>query len=228
MSGERVALVAGATGLVGAALVRRLAAHPAFERVIPLVRRAGTPPPPGVTSRVVDFARLDDEPVVEATDAFCALGTTIAKAGSQEAFRRVDYDAVVAFARYARRCWAERALLVSSVGADARASGFYLRVKGEVEQAVAAIGFPSLLIVRPSLLLGDRQESRPLEAVARALAPVFNPLLRGPLSRYAAVPAGVVAAALVAGALEDARGTRVWEHDEIARAAATTSPEAAG
>jgi uncharacterized protein YbjT (DUF2867 family) len=223
VSGARVALVAGATGLVGSALLARLATHHAFPRVIPLVRRPERWPHASVEPRAVDFARLDDEPALEATHAFCALGTTIARAGSEEAFRRVDHDAVLAFARYARRSGAEQFLMVSSVGADPRASSFYLRVKGEAEQALAGVGFRSLLVVRPSLLLGDRQESRPLEAVARALAPVFNPLLRGPLSRYAAVPAEVVAAALVAGALDGVVGARVWEHDAIVRAAQSGS-----
>jgi uncharacterized protein YbjT (DUF2867 family) len=215
----RVALVAGSTGLVGSALVRRLAAADAFGRVVMLVRRPVRSPHPRVEPRVVDFARLDDEPTAEATDAFCALGTTIAKAGSQEAFRRVDHDAVLAFAHYARRSGAERFLLVSSVGANPRASKFYLRVKGEVEQAVAAVGFSSLIVVRPSLLLGEREELRPLEAAGRALAPVFNLVLRGPLARYAAVPADTLAAALVAGALDEGAGLRTWEYDDIVRAA---------
>jgi uncharacterized protein YbjT (DUF2867 family) len=214
-----VALVAGATGLVGSALVRRLAAVDAFGRVVPLVRRPVQWTHARIEPQLVDFARLDDEPAVEATHAFCALGTTIAKAGSQEAFRRVDHDAVLAFARYARRSGAGRFLLVSSVGADPRASNFYLRVKGEVEQAVARVGFRSLLVVRPSLLLGEREESRPFEAAGRVLAPIVNLVLRGPLSRYAAVPADIVAGALVAGALDDGDGVRTWEHDDIVRAA---------
>jgi uncharacterized protein YbjT (DUF2867 family) len=225
VNGARVALVAGATGLVGSALLRRLAAAEAFSRVVPLVRRPLAEASAKIAPRVVDFALLDDLPALEATDAFCALGTTIAKAGSQDAFRRVDHDAVLAFARCARRSGAERFLLVSSVGADARAPGFYLRVKGEVEQAVARIGFPALLIVRPSLLLGDRSESRPLETAARTFAPVFNVVLRGPLSRYAAVPAETVAAALVAGALEAPDGVHIWEHDDIIGAAAKPPPE---
>jgi uncharacterized protein YbjT (DUF2867 family) len=104
---------------------------------------------------------------VPARVALCALGTTIKKAGSEAAFRAVDLDAVVAFARWAKDGGAEVLGLVSSVGADVSASSFYLRVKGQAEEAIAAIGFRSFVALRPGLLLGDRSESRPGDSVGR-------------------------------------------------------------
>lgn len=207
-------LLAGATGLVGGLAVRHLLAPGAFARVVALGRRP-LPPRPGLESRVVDFAHLHREPVEPAAAAVCALGTTIAKAGSREAFRAVDVDAVLAFGRWAREGGASTFVLVSSVGADRRASNFYLRCKGEAEDAVAAVGFARFVALRPSLLLGPRPEARRGEAIARKLAPLAGPLLAGPLRRYRAVDADVVAAAAARAALDPGPGCFTWEHDAI-------------
>jgi uncharacterized protein YbjT (DUF2867 family) len=171
----------------------------------------------------VDFARLEDRTPPAATAALCALGTTIKRAGSQRAFRAVDHDAVVAFARWARRAGSRTFALVSSVGADPAARTFYLRVKGEAEEAVAALGFPRFVALRPSLLLGHRTASRPAEAVARGLMPLIAPILAGSLRRYRPISADIVAAALVAAARSDEPGRLVWEHDDIVARAATPS-----
>jgi uncharacterized protein YbjT (DUF2867 family) len=212
-------LLAGATGLVGGECLTRLLADERVGDVHALVRRPLGRTDPRLREQTVDFARLDAAPVVAATAAICALGTTIKTAGSEPAFRAVDHDAVLAFAGWARRGGADTFALVSSVGADPNARNFYLRVKGEVERAVRAIGFRRLVLVRPSLLLGSRGEPRPGEAFARALAPALNPLMIGPLRRYRAIPADVVAAALVTAALSAPDGVEVWEHDAIVAAA---------
>lgn len=221
VSSGRTALLAGASGLVGGQLLGRLLADPGWTKVTVLARRP-MPDAPGASSgrpdvRVVDFAGLDGAAAIAADAAFCALGTTIKKAGSQAAFRAVDLDAVVAFARFARRAGAERFVLVSSVGADPTAGNFYLRTKGEAEAAVTAIGFPRLVILRPSLLLGDRAEARPGEAIARVLAPIFNPIVP---KRYRGIDAGVVAGAMVAAARATAPGQWIWENEEIRAQAA--------
>lgn len=208
------ALIAGATGMVGAPALRRLLEHPAFDAVVAAGRRA-LPAEPRLTSLVVDFARLDDTPVAPAQVALCALGTTMKQAGSPAAFRAVDHDAVVAFARWARRGGATTFALVSSAGADPGARNFYLQVKGETEQAVAEIGFPRFVALRPGLLLGHRAEARPAEAFARAVMPAINPLLPGRLRRWRGVPAPVVARALVAAAAAPDPGRFVWHVDEI-------------
>lgn len=152
-------------------------------------------------------------------DLFCALGTTLARAGSREAFRRVDEGAVVAMAALARRGGGTRAALVSSVGADTPGRNFYLQVKADAERGVAALGFESLYILRPSLLLGVRADSRPAEAFGRAVAPFLNGVIRGPLRRYRAIEAAVVGRAMVGALHAPAPGRHVLEYDGICRAA---------
>ena len=206
----RIALVAGATGLVGTALLRRLAADPEYREVRVLGRRA--PAQAGAKVRFVasDFANLDAlAPELAVDDVFCCLGTTIRAAGSQAAFERVDFHMVVDLARATQRAGAKRFLVVSAVGASPRAAAFYSRVKGRMEQAVRELPFAAVHLVRPSLLLGDRAERRPGEQAAQAVAPLLAPLLRGPLAKYRAVPAEDVAAALVTLARRPAKGAHV-------------------
>jgi uncharacterized protein YbjT (DUF2867 family) len=152
-----------------------------------------------------------------AEDAFCCLGTTIAKAGSREAFRSVDHDAVLSLARGAKTGGARRLLLVSSSGADPGSRLFYSRVKGETERDAAGLRFEACHLLRPSLLLGRRQESRPLERLAQRLLPPLSVLLAGPLRRYRPIEARVVARAMVSLALSDHSGVRRWESDELQR-----------
>lgn len=172
---RRVALVAGATGLIGRALIDVLLSDSAVGKVHALVRRKSPElnQRSGLHQHVVDFTSGPGSlPPVE--DAYCCLGTTISAAGSKEAFRAVDHDAVLAFARAARAAGATRLCVVSALGADARSGIFYNRVKGEMEAALATLGFPCVVIVRPSLLLGDRaalgQPSRFGERAAMAVA----------------------------------------------------------
>ena len=171
------------------------------------------------TEVVADFGRLDGVAVPHVRTAFCALGTTIAKAGSEVAFRAVDVDAVVAFARLARRAGAKRFLLVSALGADPRSNVFYNRTKGEAEVAVKAIGFDGVALFRPSLLVGERAESRPVERAAIVVSGLFSWAMAGPLARWKPVPADAVAAAMVAVAREPLTCTRIVENDEIHRLA---------
>jgi uncharacterized protein YbjT (DUF2867 family) len=209
MQASRTALVAGATGLVGGELVRQLAAHGGYARVTALVRRPADLPDT-VVPLTADFERLEDvADQLAAGHVFCALGTTIRTAGSRAAFRRVDHDYVVSLARLARAHGARHFLLVSSVGADPRSRVFYSRVKGEVESAVQTLGYPSLTIVRPSLLLGPRSEFRLGEALVKPLGPLFP-------RRYRPVHARAVAATMIRAALEDRSGVRIVESREIA------------
>lgn len=208
----RNALVAGASGLVGGFLLEGLLESPLYQTVCSLGRRALPIQPPKLTQRTVDFARLDAEPLPATDDAFCCLGTTIKKAGSQEAFRAVDHDAVLAFAKAARKAGARRFLLVSALGANARSRIFYNRVKGEAEKDLEAVGFESLVLLRPSLLLGERTESRPGEHVATLVSKALGPLLR-PFSGRP-IEARTVARAMLALAREGA-GVRVAPSGEL-------------
>lgn len=202
----RRVLLAGATGLVGSALLRQLLADPAGPEVVVLGRRAPTLTVPHLHFVPTDFATLAAQAPIEAEAAYCALGTTIRKAGSRAAFAAVDLDAVTAFAAYARRCGAKRFMLVSALGADPGSSVFYSRIKGGAERAVAALGFEALHIAQPSFLLGDRAEPRPAEWLGKQLFRLLRPLLLGPLRPWRAVEADEVAACLIAAAASDAKG----------------------
>ncbi len=212
---ERIVLLAGATGLVGGECLRRLAADPDITEVRALVRRPL--PPEGrlrrVTEVVTDFDRLDASNAFnQARQVVCALGTTMRQAGSQDAFRRVDHDYPLALARLARAHGASHFLLVSAMGASASSRMFYNRVKGEVESAILTLGYPSVTIVRPSLLLGERAEFRLGEEIARRLS-FLTP------DRYKPVAAAQVAEAVVRAAREDRPGVRIIENPELRRTA---------
>jgi uncharacterized protein YbjT (DUF2867 family) len=203
----KVALVAGATGLVGGKLLPVLKDAPEYGRVHVLTRRPLNIDNSRLANRVVRF----DAPLSEqlkglrCQQAFCCLGTTMRTAGSQAAFRAVDHDLVVQFASYALSAGAEQFIVVSSVGADPASKNFYLRVKGEMEKALEKLRFRSLAILQPSMLLGSRRELRVLEMLAQPAAWVVSPLLQGKWTRYRPIDAGQVAAAMYA----IARMTRV-------------------
>jgi len=176
---ERVAALAGATGLVGREILRGLVADPAVSAVHVLARRAFAAGNPKVTAHVVDFAALPALPRID--EVYLALGTTIKVAGSQAAFRAVDYDTNLAVARAALAAGAKRAGLVSAMGASAKSGVFYSRVKGEIEDALAALPFAGLVIARPSMLAGDReslgQPVRPGEGYALKVSRLLGPLI---------------------------------------------------
>ncbi len=210
----RSAIVAGGTGLVGGTLLQLLGGDASYQRVTSLVRRE-VPAPPGVAVQRADFERLDELVLPEVDAAFCCLGTTRRAAGSAAAFRRVDLDYVVAFARLAKRAGAQRFLLVSSLGASPSSPFLYPRTKGECEAAITAIGFTTVVIVRPSFLLGARAQQRAGEAVALRVGQLIRPLLVGALRKYAPVDATAVARTLVRAAATAPAGVLIIESDGI-------------
>ena len=204
---QRVALVAGATGPVGQRLVATLCEAREYSRIHALTRRPLTRDHQKLANRVVRFADLEAQlRGIACTEAFCCLGTTLREAGSEAAFRQVDFDFVLAFARAARAAQAQRFVLVSSVGADADSRSFYLRVKAQTEAAVMTLGFPALDIMQPGLLLGARREMRPLEFAAQWTLPVVAPLMFGALARWRPVGADVLARAMLGAARSGRRG----------------------
>jgi len=206
-STPRIALVAGASGLVGGYLLNALVDAQEFSRIYALTRRPLGREHPRIANRIVNFERMAEQlKGLVANDAFCCIGTTIAEAGSQEAFRDADVNAVLLFARAARAAGATRFVVVSSVGADSNSKKFYLRTKGEMEEAVTDLGFPSVDILQPSLLLGPRKELRPLEITGRIFAPLVNPLLTGAREAYRAIPAETVARAMLGAVRAGRRG----------------------
>lgn len=216
-TGGRTAAVLGATGLVGGLCLDLLLADPAWHRVTPVVRRPTGRAHPRLTEAVADFDRLEAAgDALAVDDVFCCLGSTIRKAGSQQAFYRIDHDYPVAAARLASERGATRFFLVTAVGGSPDSRVFYNRVKGEVERDVAAVPFEGVGIFRPSLILGPREERRPAESAAQVLMPLITPLLVGPLRKYRAVEAGDIARAMLRLAREGVRGVRIVESDEIA------------
>ena len=210
-STPRTALLAGATGLVGRSLLPMLLACKQYRSVHVLLRRSAPDIRASAKLEVhqVDFARLP-EAFPNVDDVFIALGTTIKVAGSEAAFRQVDFDFVVNTARAARARGATRLAVVSALGADARSRVFYNRVKGEMQAAIAQIGYESVVIAQPSLLLGDRaalgQPARSGEVwAARLLGPLRWMVPRG----MRPIPARAVASALLAAMLDAEPGVRI-------------------
>lgn len=208
---ERVALLAGGSGLVGGHLLRLLLEDPRWERVVSIGRREVDVRHAKLEQRALDLHEIGDLPPVD--DVFCALGTTIKKAGSQAAFRCVDHDAVVALARAAGASGAASFLHVTAMGADAGSRVFYNRVKGETERDVAAVGIPTTVSFRPSILDGDRAESRPAEQVGLVVMRVLAPVL----GRLRPTRAEDVATAMIREAARREPGTRTVGAGEIAR-----------
>ena len=223
MSSGRQAIVAGGTGLIGGFLLRHLVADPRYARVVALTRRPlDDIASPKLENLVTDFDALEQSLAnkdLTVDDAYCALGTTIKIAGSQAAFRKVDHDYILAFAKAAKARGAKRFLLVSAIGADAKSQIFYSRVKGETEQAIGALGFDALHVFRPGMLIGSRGEKRPVEEIGAVVAPFFNALMLGPARPYRSIPAETVAAAMVAAAWNDIPGRQIHTYDEMERLA---------
>lgn len=211
------ALIAGASGLVGSCLLRQLLDAPEYDRVIALGRRPPDLVHPKLVPILTDFTALEKVTAnLSCDDVFCCLGTTIKRAGSRANFRAVDHGAVLALAWAARRGGARRFFIVSSLGADAASRIFYNRVKGETEEALRVLGFSTLGIFRPSLLLGPRREFRLGERVSAAILWLAEPLLLGRLRQYRAIRAEVVARAMLRCSFgRPDQGVLVYASDEI-------------
>ena len=213
MAKSRTALVAGATGLTGKHLLEFLLADARYASVHALVRKSALPTHPKLSEHVIDFESLPKLPKID--DAFCCLGTTIKKAGSQASFRKVDFDYVLNFAAAAKAAGAKRFLVVSSFGANAKSGVFYNRVKGEMENALKQMNFESLHIFRPSFLLGERADARVGERLGIKVFSALAPLMIGPARKVRPVEAKAVTRAMVLAASGDALGVKVIESDEI-------------
>jgi uncharacterized protein YbjT (DUF2867 family) len=210
------ALLAGATGLVGGHVLQQLLADPTWDRVIALVRRELKLKHPKLQQRITSFEEIAHVPwFPQSHDVFCCLGTTLNRAGSKEAFRRVDHDLGVDLARRASSAGADQFLVVSSFGAAPGAPSFYLRVKAEMEAAVSAVPFGGTHIFRPSFLAGGREESRPGERITLAALGAFSFALYGPLYRLRPVDPAVVARAMLRIARERPRGVRIFHSERI-------------
>ncbi len=205
-------LLVGATGLVGREVLRLALADPQVKHLVAPTRRP-LAPHSQLTNPQVDFDHLpSDAPWWKADAVICTLGSTIKKAGSKEAFHRIDHAYPLAVARLARAHGARSFALTSSTRADPRSGNFYLRTKGELERDLDACDFPSLTLVRPSLIGGKRDEARPAERLAMLLMSAFHPLVP---RRYRMVPAERIARALLEAALSSIPGRHVIESESI-------------
>ena len=206
-------MLVGASGVVGQEVLRLALAHPGVERLIAPTRRP-LAPADRLENPVVDFVRLPEDASWWQVDAvICTLGTTMALAGSQEAFRRVDYEHPLAVARLARAAGAQAFALVTALGANADARVFYSRVKGEIENAVRALAYPRLILVRPSLIeVGSRPDRRRGEGLALRAARILRPLIP---PRYRPVKAEAIARTLLESVMAGRVGEQVIESQDI-------------
>jgi uncharacterized protein YbjT (DUF2867 family) len=212
---SRSAVLLGASGLVGGHLLRLLVDEPAYTEVCVLTRRPLGLEGGNVRETVIDFENPESyRGRLAVDDVFCCLGTTIKKAGSQEEFRKVDFDAPVAVARAARSEGARQFLIVTAVGADPKSRVFYSRVKGEVEAALTTLEFPKgLKIFRPSMLIGERAERRPAARMAMAVMSATRGIFVGGMTVYRAIDAADVARAMLHAAMREEGGKPVEAYE---------------
>jgi uncharacterized protein YbjT (DUF2867 family) len=213
MASRRTALLAGGTGLTGSHLLSLLLADSRYTHIHALVRKPGLHSHARLQEQVFDFDHPTTLSAID--DVFCCLGTTIKKAGSPAAFRKVDFDYVVSLAQLAGKAGVKRFMVISSLGANANSPVFYCRVKGEMENAMRDIGFDELHIFQPSLLLGNRRESRVAERVGIAASSLISPFMFGPMRKYRPIDAHTVANAMLRAAWAQHRGNHVYTSEQI-------------
>lgn len=215
------AVVLGATGLIGEQLVQQLLDDPAFSKVRILARRQVELSHPKLEVAVVNFDNLAQyrNKMGQGDCIFCCIGTTNSKVkGDKAAYRKIDFDISVNAAKMGKDAGFTTYLLVSAVGANAASSNFYLKLKGEVENAVAAIGFESFHSFRPSMLFGKRKEFRLGEAIGKGVMKILSVLFIGGLKKYRGIEGVIVAKALVVAAKSDEKGTSVHHYEDMMKA----------
>lgn len=215
---SKTALLLGATGLIGNDLLELLLNDDGYGKVIALSRKPLPINHPKLENRIVDFSDRQNyqQAITEGDIVFCCIGTTMKNVkGDKDLYRQIDFDIPVQGARFALEKGYTQYALVSAIGARANSSNFYLSLKGETEDGVAALQFPSLYIFRPSLLLGKRKESRAGEKIGQAVMPVLSFLLAGSLAKYKPVQASDVAAAMIAASKTGKRGVNIYTYNEI-------------
>jgi len=200
----KTAIVIGATGLVGSALVNLLCQDERYSQVTclirtPLIAKDYHDPMNKIQPLVIDFEQLQDYQGYFAVDhVYCCLGTTIKQAGSKSAFRRVDFELVHVCAQLARAQRVKSFVWISSLGANANSANFYLRVKGQIENAILTMPqLPNAAAVRPSLLMGNRKDKRPLETWGINILQAISPIMKGSLAKYRPVHAQQVASEMI-------------------------------
>ena len=209
----KVALLVGSTGLIGSQVLDLLLSHPVYSKIIALSRTPIERNHEKLKNIVADLETIDAiKSDLVADDVFCCLGTTIKKAGSQEAFRKVDFEYPLRLATVTRQSGAKQFLIITALGANKNSNIFYNRVKGEVEVAIGNISFHAYKILRPSLLIGDRNEKRLGEDVGKVLTKYLGWMMP---RKYRGIEASKVANAMVSLAQDDESGAWVYESDVL-------------
>ena len=213
---KRTALVFGASGLVGGELLRLLLANENYNSILSFGRKEMNLEHPKLAQLVIDFNHLESyKEHFAANDVYCCLGTTIKKAKSKEAFRKIDFEYIIQIAAIAAENKIKNFCVVSSLGTDKNSGNFYLKTKGEMEEALQTFNFSQLLILRPSVLLGKRDEKRIGEQIGKVVVRMISPLLMGKLKKYRGIKASVVAQKMIDLSLLDQKGTFIIESDLI-------------
>jgi uncharacterized protein YbjT (DUF2867 family) len=217
---KKTALVIGASGLVGNELVKILIQQNEYERIHLLVRKPIGMKDSKCEQHIIDFDNLPKySKLFQVTDVFCCIGTTIKKAKSKEAFRKVDFAYPVEAAQLAKENGVDKFLIISAMGANPKSLVFYNQVKGQLEESLSQLNLPSLHIFRPSLLLGERDEFRLGEKLAAKASGVLNTIMVGPLLPYKAIEAKKVGAAMANIANTDKKGVNIYSSYEIEKIA---------
>ena len=217
MAGQTTVVI-GSTGMIGEALVKKLIADPAYGTIRLLVRRSVIYPDPKVEVVIVNFNDQADiaQKLGTGESIFCCIGTTQSKVkGDKSAYRKIDFDIPVDVARQGLQNNFKKFLLVSAVGANPKSGNFYVKLKGEVEEALKQLKIPSLHIFRPSLLMGKRKEYRFTEKLVQAIMPVFSVFFVGKFSKYKEVKAEDVANAMAEAGKSEKTGVFVYEYKDF-------------
>jgi len=210
---QKTALLLGASGLTGQHLLELLLNDPLYDQITVYVRRPVPISHPKLIQQIVDYDQLNTS--VDATDVFCCLGTTIKKAGSQEAFKQVDLVYPKKIAALQLAAGSQKFLVISAVGADEHSSIFYSRTKGQLEKALIGLGYPCLCIFRPSFIMGDRAERRVGEKIGIFIAKLISPILIRQLKKYKPVSAFALATSMQHAAHYFENGVHRISSDEI-------------
>jgi uncharacterized protein YbjT (DUF2867 family) len=212
----KTALMIGSTGLIGSHLLELLLDSNDYEKVITFVKRDTEIKHPKLTQHIVDFDKPETyKNFITGDDFFCTIGTTIKKAGSKEAFRKVDFEYPSQFASFAAQNKVKQFLIVSSLGADLNSGNFYLKTKGEIESFLKDADFESVAVLQPSLLLGNRNEFRLGEKIGAFFMKTFSFIFLGKLKKYKPIESTAVAKALLKVAQRNDKGFKTYESDTI-------------
>jgi uncharacterized protein YbjT (DUF2867 family) len=210
----KTAIIIGATGLIGSTLVEQILENPDYSKVVLLLRKPLNISHPKLIQEVIDFDKPDSSKII-GDDLFCAMGTTLAKAGSKETQYKIDCTYPFEIGKIAKANGVKQYILVSSLGADFQSSNFYLRTKGDLEQKIKSLGFQNFVSLRPSFLLGDREEFRLGEKIGVVLVKLLSPLMIGSLKKYRGIEASKVAKSMQEFANQGFTGVHFVESDKI-------------